>query len=93
MVLIISLTHQLTISTVQDTVLPLAWPIKTVDGKSEVKEVTVPKGTLVFNSIWAVNTSKDIWGEDAREWKPTRWLQPLPESVSKARLPGVYSQM
>ena len=69
MVLIISLTHQLTISTVQDTVLPLAWPIKTVDGKSEVKEVTVPKGTLVFNSIWAVNTSKDIWGEDAMEFK------------------------
>ena len=24
---------------------------------------------------WAINKSKHLWGEDAREFKPERWLQ------------------
>jgi cytochrome P450 len=27
------------------------------------------------------------------EYKPERWLSPLPDSVADAALPGVYSQM
>ncbi|PAV15343.1 cytochrome P450 [Pyrrhoderma noxium] len=77
----------------KDAVLPLLWPIKSADGGSEIKEIFVPKGTDVVIAIMGANKSKKIWGEDAEEWKPSRWLNPLPESIQKAHLPGVYSQM
>ena len=73
--------------------LPLLWPIKSADGKSEITEIPLKKNTNVIVSILGANRSKRVWGEDADQWKPDRWLNPLPESVSKAHLPGVYSQM
>ena len=36
----------------------------------------VPKDTTVFVSPWAINTSKALWGEDAAEFKPDRWMGP-----------------
>ena len=41
----------------------------------------------------ALNRSKAIWGEDAEEWKPERWLSPLPESVAEAKVPRIYSNL
>ena len=46
-----------------------------VDGKV-VTEIFVPKGTVVISANAAVNRSRSIWGADAREWKPERWLDP-----------------
>ena len=34
-----------------------------------------------------------MWGEDALEWKPERWLAPLPSTVADAKIPGVYSNL
>jgi cytochrome P450 len=34
----------------------------------------VPKGTIIILSPWAVNTSTHLWGSDALEFKPERWL-------------------
>lgn len=34
----------------------------------------IPKGTTVILSPWAVNTSKALWGDDAREFNPDRWM-------------------
>lgn len=36
----------------------------------------VPKGTKVILAPWAVNMSKELWGEDASEFNPDRWLGP-----------------
>lgn len=71
--------------------MPLLWPIKSADGKSELKEIPVKKNTSVIVSILNVNRSMKIWGDDAEEWKPERWLKALPKTVSEAHLPGVYS--
>jgi cytochrome P450 len=51
------------------------------------------RGTHVYVSILNANRSTRIWGPDADEWKPERWLIPLPESVTKEKLPGVYASM
>ena len=51
------------------------------------------KYTIVVVAIHSANRSKAIWGEDAFEWKPERWLNKLPESVTNARVPGVYSNL
>ncbi|KAF9002256.1 cytochrome P450 [Cyathus striatus] len=76
----------------QDIVLPLSTPLKGVNGNN-ITEVFVPKGTHIFISILSANRSPEIWGEDAREWKPQRWLSPLPGSLKEAHIPGVYSHM
>jgi cytochrome P450 len=34
----------------------------------------VPRGTTVVICPWAVNTSTHLWGPDAREFNPERWL-------------------
>lgn len=73
-------------------VLPLSEPIRGSDG-TWMKEIPIPKDTRVIVSIRGCNRNKAIWGEDAHQWKPERWLSPLPESVTDARVPGVYSNM
>ncbi|KAF7968861.1 hypothetical protein HWV62_29182 [Athelia sp. TMB] len=79
--------------TSQDSVVPLLNPIRGVDGK-ELHEVTITQGTDIFISVLGANHDKLIWGEDASEWKPDRWLKPLPESVtSNSKISGVYSHM
>lgn len=36
----------------------------------------IPKGTFVILSPWAINLSKQLWGDDAAEFKPERWIGP-----------------
>ena len=38
-----------------------------------------------------LNVDPAIWGADAHEWRPERWLEPLPDTVAAAKIPGVYS--
>ena len=53
----------------------------------------IEKGSWIHIPILAINRSKAIWGEDALEWKPERWLAPLPGAVTEAKIPGVYSNL
>ena len=54
-------------------------------------EIVVPKGTTMLCNIAAVNADKAIWGDDAHEWKPERWLGQSPHP--DARIPGVYGNI
>ena len=76
----------------QDVVLPLAQPVRGVDGEM-IHEIFVPKDTSIGVGLLASNRNKAIWGEDAEEWKPERWLSPLPDSVGEAHVPGIYSNL
>ena len=80
-------------STRQDITLPLLFPVKSADGKTEIKEIPLKRNTGVVVSLMNVNRCKAIWGEDAEEWKPERWLQPLPRAVEDARVPGIYANL
>ncbi|KAJ3492937.1 hypothetical protein NLJ89_g11134 [Agrocybe chaxingu] len=79
-------------TTMQDAVLPLSNPIKGLDGQ-EIREILVPKHTEILVSIMASNTNPEIWGPDSYEWKPERWLTQMPEALSAAHIPGVYSHL
>jgi len=79
-------------STRKDTILPLSTPIIGLDGQ-EMNEVLIPNNTNIIISIYAANRNPDIWGPDSYDWKPERWLDPLPETVTDARIPGVYSHL
>jgi hypothetical protein len=52
---------------VEDTWLPLGGGPK---GKSPM---FVPKGTQINYQVWVMHRRKDIYGEDANEFKPERW--------------------
>ena len=67
-------------------------PVRGVDGTMMTK-IVVPKDTMILVSVRAMNRSKSVWGEDARVWKPERWLSPLPSTVTEAHIPGVYSNL
>lgn len=58
-----------------------------------MNEIPMPAGTHILVGIMACNRSKKIWGDDAGEWKPERWLSPLPDSVENAHIPGVYANL
>ncbi|CDO75988.1 hypothetical protein BN946_scf184922.g1 [Trametes cinnabarina] len=60
----------------KDDVIPLSEPIA--------------KGNKVVLPILALHRSKEIWGEDALEFKPERWEQP-PEA--SANVPGVWGHL
>ena len=72
--------------------MPLSRPIQCVDWEM-TSDLPVPKGATVLIGIRASNLNTDIWGPDAKEWKPERWLNKLPNSLTDAHLPGVYSNL
>nr|AVI01413.1 steroid 2-beta-hydroxylase [Thanatephorus cucumeris]QDJ74244.1 cytochrome P450-4 [Thanatephorus cucumeris] len=75
-----------------DCTVPLRYPIKGKNGE-EIREIRVRKGTNIYVSIKEANRSKETWGEDADVFRPERWLEKLPDSVSDAKTSGIYSSM
>ncbi|KAG1729809.1 cytochrome P450 [Suillus lakei] len=60
-------------SSFADDVIPLSEPVRTESGKT-TDSISVAKGTLIMISGAAINRSSAIWGPDAKESKPDRWL-------------------
>ncbi|KDQ24636.1 hypothetical protein PLEOSDRAFT_1047061 [Pleurotus ostreatus PC15] len=79
-------------TTRKDTVLPLQDPIRGIDG-SIISEIPIPSNTNVIVGLRASNTNPQLWGSDALEWKPERWLSPLPDALQEAHVPGIYSNL
>ncbi|KAG1818536.1 cytochrome P450 [Suillus subaureus] len=57
----------------QDDVIPLSEPVRTISGEM-TDNISIGKGTLITISSAAINRSSVIWGLDAKEFKPDRWL-------------------
>ncbi|OAX33610.1 cytochrome P450, partial [Rhizopogon vinicolor AM-OR11-026] len=56
-----------------DDVIPLSEPVCTASGKM-TESISVAKGTFISIPIAAINRSTSIWGPDAKQFKPDRWL-------------------
>ncbi|KZT22892.1 cytochrome P450 [Neolentinus lepideus HHB14362 ss-1] len=72
----------------EDTI-PFETTFLDVKGRTQ-DHIRVTKGDFVLLPIVAINRSKDMWGEDALEFKPERW-ESIPEAVSK--IPGVWGNV
>lgn len=83
-----SLTHDITHSDIDDCsylqafcseVLRLWAPVsitmRVAAKDTVIAQKFIPKGTTVIICPWAINTSKELWGEDADEFQPGRWLK------------------
>lgn len=55
------------------TTLPLHFPVRSSSG-AELSAIAIPQNTIIIISILAANRNRAIWGDDANEWKPERWL-------------------
>ncbi|KAJ6524320.1 cytochrome P450 [Mycena capillaripes] len=63
-------------------VLPPVPQTVRVAGKTDyIEGVLVPKGTNINIPIRVINTWKQVWGENAEEFHPARWLN-LPEAYN-----------
>lgn len=76
----------------QDASVPLSNPVKGIDGR-EMHSILIPKDTKIYISILHANRDPAFWGPDSDEWKPERWLSPLPQTLTDARVPGIYSNL
>ncbi|KAI0648738.1 cytochrome P450 [Trametes meyenii] len=70
----------------EDDLLPLGEPVY-INGVPH-DWIRVPKGTPIVIPILAINRDKELWGEDAFEFRPERW-DALPEAVSS--IPGIWA--
>ncbi|KAJ8086648.1 hypothetical protein PM082_005471 [Marasmius tenuissimus] len=75
------------------SVIPILYPVRSADGKTTVNYVAVEPKTELIISIISYNRNKLVWGEDAEEWNPERWLEPTRKSVVDAKLPAQYANM
>ncbi|ETI20743.1 hypothetical protein G647_07085 [Cladophialophora carrionii CBS 160.54] len=57
---------------------------------TSVGGVPVPKGTTATISPWAINRSRALWGADAAEFKPDRWLEEHNAAAGGAESPYAF---
>lgn len=57
---------------IKDTTLP------TGGGPDQRSPIAVRAGQLVVFSVYLMHRRKDLWGEDALEFRPSRWEQRIP---------------
>ncbi|TFK56441.1 cytochrome P450 [Heliocybe sulcata] len=55
-------------------VIPLSKPIIGVDGKA-ISFIPIGAGQVIQVSLDGYNRLKDVWGDDAHEFRPERWLE------------------
>jgi cytochrome P450 len=74
----------------KDDIIPLSKPFVDRNGVKH-ESLRITKGTTFFIPIIAMNRNEELWGPDAREFKPERWLSPLPEQT--ADIPNVWGNV
>ncbi len=55
---------------------PVALTVRVAVQDTTIVGHHIPKGTGITLPPWAVNASTELWGEDAAEFRPERWLNP-----------------
>ncbi|KIO26748.1 hypothetical protein M407DRAFT_74044 [Tulasnella calospora MUT 4182] len=75
----------------RDTSIPVSTPY--IDKKGvERMEIRIGAGEEIILPISLINRDKELWGEDADEFKPERWLEGNAHSRS-SEIPGVFSSV
>ncbi|KIY46006.1 cytochrome P450, partial [Fistulina hepatica ATCC 64428] len=69
-----------------DDVIPLSRPIVDKRGVQR-REIRIKRGLNIQIPIQTMNKDPDMWGDDAKEFRPDRWL--VPQEGTKT-IPGVW---
>jgi hypothetical protein len=76
----------------QDVTVPLDIPGKGTAGQI-ISQIHVAKNQNIIIGVANCNRDTRVWGSVATEWRPQRWLEPLPQPLVEARIPGVFSNV
>ncbi|THU97194.1 PAH-inducible cytochrome P450 monooxygenase PC-PAH 1 [Dendrothele bispora CBS 962.96] len=76
---------------VNDDVIPLEFPVTTLSGET-VNQIPVRKGQRIHISLGASNRLKCVWGPDASDWNPSRFLEPGYKRISETNV-GVTNNL
>lgn len=55
----------------QTITIPLSGPL----AETGEMQIVVPAGTLISIPVNVIQTNKEIWGDDAHKFRPSRWLE------------------
>ena len=70
---------------------PVSMTMRIADRDTIIAGERIPKGMTVILCPWAINTSKHLWGDDAKEFKPERWLNADGKANAKGSADSNYS--
>jgi cytochrome P450 len=65
---------------------PVPLTIREAEKDATIQGHFIPAGTTVIICPWAINTSHELWGDDAKDFKPERWM-----AAGKANTGGAES--
>ncbi|PIL27010.1 cytochrome P450 [Ganoderma sinense ZZ0214-1] len=75
---------------VKDDVIPLSRPVVSTTGET-VSEIPVKAGQVFYASFSAYQRLPEVWGEDADEWNPDRFLRI--ETAKQPTSVGVFANL
>jgi cytochrome P450 len=67
--------------------VPMTLPRTAPRGGITIGDRYFPGGTVLSVNPWVIHHSKEIWGADAREFAPDRWLQANSSEMDKFFMP------
>ncbi|KAF5392632.1 hypothetical protein D9757_002131 [Collybiopsis confluens] len=71
--------------------IPISEPVALADG-TIIEHIKIRTGSIIHIPIEGLNFSKDIWSDDALEFRPDRWSS-LPSSAQTPNFPGLANLM
>jgi cytochrome P450 len=67
--------------------VPMGLPRVAPKGGLTIGDRTFPAGTILSVNPWVMHYSKEIWGRDAHEFNPDRWLSDSAAALEKYWIP------
>jgi len=87
-----SIVHLIQREATKDDIIPLSTPLKSKNGEI-ITSIPVSKGQRCFLGVSVYNLLKSVWGEDADQWRPERFLE-NDKNSSRAKISlGVTSNL